>query len=272
MIRSVKYLSRFAIVATDGEIGAVDDFYFDDERWAIRYIVVDTGKWLSGRRALVSPISVTRVEWGNQQMKLGITREQVRNSPGIDTHQPVSRRQEQVYYDYYRYPYYWAAPGLWGAYATPMMPTPEEAARADAVAAANQRQAEARGDANLRSASEVNGYAIGAADGELGHVDDLLFDDVSWAVRYIVVDTRTWWSGKHVLVAPEWISEISWERRAVQVRVNRESLRNAPEYDRAAHVDRQWEAAYYQHVAEPGYWLDADQARTIKSAQDYLRD
>jgi hypothetical protein len=272
MIRSVKHINTFAVTASDGDIGSVADIYFDDERWTIRYLVVDTGKWLPGRKVLISPIAVRAAEWGSQRLELSLSRERVRNSPPFDTHKPVSRQQESAYFDYYGYPHYWAGPGVWGAYPTPMMPTPEEAARVEQRARAEKQAAAERGDAHLRSATEVTGYAISAVDGDLGHVEDLLFDDVSWTVRYLVVDTSNWWFGKHVVVAPDWISQIDWPSRTVAVRVGRQQLKNAPEYDRAEHVDRQWEASYYQHLQQPGYWLNAGDARAARAAQDYLRD
>lgn len=272
MIRSVKHLKKFDIFATDGRIGAVDDLYFDDERWAIRYLVVDTGTWLPGRRVLISPLSVTRTEWGEQRLLLSISRRQVHDSPGLDAHQPVSRRQEREYFDYYGYPYYWGQAGLWGAHPLPMLPSPEQLASQRAKAADAERAAAERGDEHLRSAAEITGYVIHATDGDLGHVDDLLFDDISWAMRYFVVDTSNWWFGQRVLVAPEWISVISWAQRAVSVDLDRQLLKSAPRYDRAEHVDRQWEAAYYDHLLRPGYWLTEDDARAIREAQSYLQE
>ena len=272
MIRSVKEMKKFEVVATDGRIGSVDDFYFDDERWAIRYVVVTAGRWPPGRRVLISPLSVSGIEWGDQRLRLSISRDQVKHSPGIDMHQPVSRRHERDYLNYYGYPYYWGHAGLWGAHAVPMLPTPEQIAAQRARAAEVERQAADQGDTHLRSASEVSGYAIRALDGDLGHVDDILFEDVNWATRYFVVDSSNWWFGKHVLVAPESISGISWPERTVSVNVTRQLLKNAPHHDRAAHVDRQWEAAYYQHLQQPGYWLSADDARAIKEAQSHLGD
>lgn len=271
MIRSVKHVMKFEVEAADGRIGAVDDFYFDDERWAIRYVVVDTGRWLPGRRVLVSPISVSRTHWDEQRLALSISREVVKDSPSIDTHKPISRRHEQRYHDYYGYPYYWGHTALWGAFAAPMAPTPADAAAHRAAAAAAEREAADKGDTRLRSAAEVAGYMIRATDGELGHVEDVLFDDLTWAIRYVVVDTSSWWFGKHVLVAPEWITEISWPERSVSVRVSRRLLKGAPIYDRARHIERQWEAAYYQHLLKPGYWLTEDEARAIKQAQSHLR-
>jgi hypothetical protein len=272
MIRTVKHMQKLEIVATDGPIGSLDDIYFDDERWAIRYVVVDTGRWLPGRRGLISPLSVCRTEWNEQRILLSISRDQVRDSPDIDMHQPVSRRHERDYLDYYGYPYYWGHAGLWGAHAIPMLPTRQQIAAQRARAADAERKAADLGDTHLRSASEVSGYVIRALDGDLGHVADLLFDDVSWALRYLVADTSNWWFGKHVLVSPEWITDISWPEHAVSVNVTRQLLKTAPPYDRAEHLDRQWEAAYYQHLQQPGYWLTEDDARAITEAQSYPHD
>ena len=266
MIRSVKHMKKLAIVAIDGPIGSLDDVYFDDERWAIRYVVVDTGRWLPGRRVLISPLSVSRTEWNEQRILLSIFRDQVRDSPDIDMHQPVSRRQEREYFDYYGYPYYWDHAGLWGAHTIPILATRERIATQRRRAAEAERQAADRGD-HLRSASEISGYVIRALDGDLGHVDDVLFDDVSWAVRYLVADTSNWWFGTHVLVSPEWITDISWPEHAVSVRITRQLLKTAPRYDRAEHLDRQWEAAYFQHLEQPGYWLTEDDARASTAAQ-----
>ena len=272
MIRSAKEMHKFEIVARDGAIGSIDDFYFDDERWAIRYVVVDTGRWLPGRKVLISPLSISQTRWNAQSVDVAISRDEVQNSPGIDVHQPVSRRREEEYLDYYGYPYYWGQAGLWGAHAVPTMPTPEELAQRRLKASEAERKAAEEGDAHLRSVAAVGRYVIRASDGDLGHVDDVLFDDLSWAVRYLVVDTSNWWFGKHVLVAPEWISEISWRDRSVSVSVTRQSLKSAPHYDRAQHVDRQWELEYYRHLLQPGYWLTADEARAIREAQSYLSE
>ena len=267
MIRSAKDMQKFEVVATDGQIGSVNDFYFDDERWAIRYAVVETGRWLPGRRVLLSPLSISRTEWNDQRLLLSISRDRVKDAPGIDIHQPVSRRQEQGYMDYYGYPYYWDHTGLWGAHALPTMPTPGALAEQRLRTAEAERDAAESGDTHLRSVAEVSGYAIRATDGDLGHVEDVLFDDLSWAVRYLVVDTSNWWFGKHVLVAPEWINDISWAERVVSVNVSRQLVKTAPAYDRAKHIDRQWELEYYQHLLQPGYWLTGHEARAIKDLQ-----
>lgn len=254
MLRSVKHLQRFRIVARDGELGSVDEFYFDDQRWTIRYLVVDTGRWLPGRRVLISPYSVRSVDWIEEAVLLSVTREMVKNSPHVDTHKPVSRVQEAAYLGYYGYPWYWAGAGVWGPAPFPAAAAAPTAAEDRALAEAAKEEARAKGDTRLRSSKEVIGYHLEAADGGLGHVEDFLVEDRSWTIRYIVVDTRNWWFGKHVLVPPDWAREISWSDRKVYVDLARQAVKNAPEYDSAAHLDRQWEADYYEHHHRRPYW------------------
>ena len=114
MLTNARNLKGFAIRATDGEIGTVDQFYFDDETWAIRYLMVETGGWLGGRRVLISPISVVRADWQAKRLDVSLTKKQVENSPDIDTHKPVSRQHEAAYLGYYGYPNYWGGPYMWG--------------------------------------------------------------------------------------------------------------------------------------------------------------
>src|SRR5271154_1097351 len=114
MLTNASFLKGLTIHATDGELGTVDQFYFDDESWAIRYLTVETGGWLGGRSVLISPISVLRTDWPPKQLDVALTKKQVENSPGIDTHQPVSRQHEAEFSAYYGYNAYWGGPFLWG--------------------------------------------------------------------------------------------------------------------------------------------------------------
>jgi hypothetical protein len=104
MFRNASTLDGSIINATDGEIGHVEDAYFHDEAWTIRYLVVDTGTWLIGRKVLISPNSVTQPLGASRIIDVSLTREQVRNSPDIDTHRPVLRQHEREYLGYYGYP------------------------------------------------------------------------------------------------------------------------------------------------------------------------
>jgi hypothetical protein len=107
MLKNANHLKGLVIRATDGEIGTVDQLYFDDETWAIRYLMIETGGWLGGRRVLISPISVVHTDWQAKRLDVALTKKRVENSPDIDTHKPVSRQHEAAYLGYYGYPNYW---------------------------------------------------------------------------------------------------------------------------------------------------------------------
>jgi len=228
------------IEARDGLIGSLRDVYFDDQHWAVRYLVVDTGEWLSGRKVLISPVSLPPQEGGGGYIRVALTREQVQNAPGTDQDPPISRLLEEAHARHYRYPPYWAGPYLWGAAALPFaVPPAQQALRADtaenrAVAEMREQAAQRARESHLRSGAAVVGSRIRALDGELGRVEDFVVDDASWAIAGMVVDTRNWLPGKKVLVAPDAIAEIDWDSRAVSVKLTREQLERASRQSRAA--------------------------------------
>jgi len=100
MLRSLKDLQHYEIGAIDGVIGHVKDFYFDDDAWVARYLVVDTGNWLPGREVLITPISIHHPNWVGRILPVSITKAQVEGSPAIATHLPVSRQHEMQYLGY----------------------------------------------------------------------------------------------------------------------------------------------------------------------------
>lgn len=248
MLRRFSDLRGLALGATDGEIGTIKDAYFDDHNWTLRYLVVTTGSWLSGRSVLISPASIKGVR-GNQRLELNLTREQIRNAPGQDSDRPVSRQYEAQLLDHYGYPHYWSG-ATWGGVGS-----------GDAMAAAsaqtmrrNQASESSReqGDPHLRSAKEVTGYAIQAVDDSLGEVDDFLFDDSNWSLRYFVVDTRKWLPGRHVLMATDWITNVNWDERKVEVGMSKEEVRNSPEFDESQLSEHQEQALYRHYGRQPG--------------------
>jgi len=253
MLRNVTELRGYAILATDGVIGEVDDLYFDDEDWAVRYLVVDTGTWLPGRKVLISPLAVGIPDWMGQQLPVSLTKAKVKGSPDIDTRKPVSRQHETAYFGYYGYPYYWEGAGIWGVGMYPGVLTNQlriDWTRKTRNASAKQPV----DDCHLQSAHSVIGYHIHATDGDIGHVEDLLVDDQTWAIRYLLVNTGNWWSGHQVLVTPQWIEAISWPDAEVSVDLTRRAVKDAPSFDSAAQLDRQQEQALYAHYGRPGYW------------------
>jgi uncharacterized protein YrrD len=263
VLRNVKELRGFAIHATDGMIGEVDDLYFDDGDWAIRYLVVDTGHWLSGRKVLISPLAIGHLDWMAQQLSVRLTKARIEGSPDIDTRKPVSRQHEAAYSGYYGYPAYWGGAGLWGigAYPGNLMTEPR---LVDEMKTRRTSATETSEDCHLRSSKVVIGNHVHATDGDIGHVEDLLVDDDTWAIRYMIVDTSNWWGGHHVLVAPQWIEAVSWPDAKVSVDLTRQAVKDAPPYDSAAQLDRQQEQAIYEHYGHPGYWT----AQAIRDAPE----
>jgi len=257
MLRSVKSLEGFAIGATDGTVGKVKDFYFDDEAWVIRYVVVDTSVWLGGREVLVSPYSIGEPDWAGNVLPAMISKKQIEESPGIETDRPVSRQYERSYLGYYGYPYYWGGSSLWGdnyypgSYRQGMDPADD-----NGYGGHLRAPAEEDGDPHLRSCDAVKGYHIRASDGEIGHVQGFLLDDLTWSIRYLIVNTSNWWVGHTVLVSPEWIRKVSWTGSYVDVALDRQAIKDAPAYDEDAPFAREAESVLYDHYGRKAYWHD----------------
>ena len=252
MLTNATHLKGLVVRATDGELGSVDQFYFDDETWAIRYLTVETGGWLGGRLVLISPFSVVHADWPAKRLDVALTKRQVEKSPDIDTHRPVSRQHEAAYLGYYGYPCYWGGPYLWGPAFYPAGMAGPTIDSADAMADRIRREP---ADSHLRSTEAVTGYSIEATDGDIGHVDGFLVDDETWAIRYIEVATRNWWPGKKVLVSPAWIERVSWTESKVHIGLSREAIKNGPEYVESTPITREYENQLYVHYGRPPYWL-----------------
>jgi len=224
MLRSIKQLYGDKLGALDGEIGDVKDFYFDDQNWAVRYVVADTGSWLTGRLVLISPRSVGQLDHTGNVLRVGLTRKQIEDSPSIDSHKPVSRQFEEEYHRYYGWPYYWQGDALWGMNGSPVMALPPMPSTPS-----NGSGAQPKGpDASLRSAQAVNGYHLRATDEVLGHVCDFLFDDQNWKIDHLVIKIGHRFSGKEVLVHVSQVTEIKFEDSTVSVNLTREVVENSP--------------------------------------------
>jgi hypothetical protein len=244
MLRSLNELHGYTIVATDGKLKAVHDFLFDDQSWVVRYLVDDTGTWLPGRRVLISPVSVQRADWAARELHLNLSKQQIENSPPIEADRPVSRQMEAELAGYYSWPYYWGA--VVGGGST---------AAAELVKKKAEQEEAQPTDPHLRSVKEVTGYHLQAADGELGQVHDFIAEDETWTVRYLVIDTRRWLQGKTVLVSPQWVDSIDWARSRLNIELlNRGVIRESPEYNPAAPINREYEMRLYDFYGRPKYW------------------
>ena len=267
MLWSVYDTNGYQVRATDGDIGTVSDVLFEDRTSTIRYVVVDTGGWLTGCQVLIAPEAFGEPDRIGRVMPVNLTRDKVKNSPDVGTDQPVSRQHEAALYTHYGWAPYWGAPPLaagagpypyaavpyWG-YPGPVPPGRPGAGAGTGVEA-DIAAAEERGDPHLRSANEVTGYYIEARDGEIGHVEDLLAETDSWIIRYVVVDTKNWWPGKKVLVATQWMSRVDWADQKVWIDLTRDEIKRGPEYRDLGTVDRPYEERLYQHYGRTGYWV-----------------
>jgi PRC-barrel domain len=258
MLRSLKDFERYTASATDGDVGAVVSFLLDDERWVVRYMVVETVGFLEVHHVLISPISFRRADGSNRRFHLALTKSKIENSPGVDTDKPVSRQHERDYYQYYGYPVYWGYAGAWGTGAYPALLA--DGARKEAP------DDQGSDDVHLRSAREIRGYHIEGSDGAIGHVEDLIVDDETWEIRYLVVATSNWWLGKNVLVAPHWASSVSWEERKVHLDLRRQAIKDSPEWNPDAAVNREYEARLYDYYGRPVYWATPTPPAEVQSS------
>ena len=265
MLMNTADLKGLVIRATDGELGTVDQLYFDDETWAIRYLTVETGGWLGGRQVLISPISILNADWQAKRLDVALTKKQVENSPDIHTREPVSRQHEAAFLEYYGYPFYWGGPYLWGPALYPAGSAVPAAGPMEPMADRIGRES---ADSHLRSTEAVTGNSIEAADGEIGHVCGFIVDDEAWAIRYIEAATRNWWPGKRVLFSPSWVERVSWTDSKVYVALSREAIQNGPEYVESMPISRDYENRLYFHYGRPPYWLTEAEHKSAFSLRD----
>lgn len=252
MLTRARKVKGYTLNAIDGEVGSVKEFFFDDKYWTVRYLVAETGGWLTGRRVLISPYFLTNVNHSSELIDVNLTRNEIENSPPWDSDRPVSRQYEESYYGYYGAPMYWVGPYTWGAY--PFFTRDREKWR-------TIETSDKSWDPNLRSTKDVTNYNIQATDDEIGHVDDFIIDEEAWTIRYIVVDTKNWLPGKKVLVSPEWIDRISWNDSKVFVDLSREIIKKAPEYDEDDVITREYESRLFGYYNRPVYWAEEPVSR-----------
>jgi PRC-barrel domain len=258
-------IDGYQIAARDGAIGSVDDMLFDEARWTVRWLVVDTGRWLSGRRVLLPPTALGHPDIETHTFPVDLTREQVESSPPFESDRPVSRQLEAGLYDFYGWSPYWTADlmpplgYLSGGAGSGFLYMPEAGEPVSAESAGNKPHApppaEHR-DPTLFSIGDTTGHGIRASDGDIGHVEDFLIEEEGWRVRYMIVDTRNWLAGRKVLISPQWISAVDWPERRVHVDLTRAAIEHSPEFDSTRPLARDYEDALHGHYGKPGYWAE----------------
>lgn len=238
MITDLKTLEGCTLCAADGEIGAVQDFYFDDQHWHLRYFVADVGAWLKTRRVLISPEVVGEPHWGEELLPVKLTKDEIRHSPDIDTARPIERQHEVALRQHYGWPPYWG-----NIYAD----EPIDLSLPEPV------NAKSEADRHLHSARHLLGYRMEAIDGPIGHVDNFLIEDASWRVCYMVADTRNWWPHKKVILAPGWIHNFNRDERKVVVDLSRRQIEGSPVYDSSRPLRPEYTEQLHEHYGRSHY-------------------
>lgn len=251
MKHSVQSIVGFTMGATDGEIGKVKELYFDDESWVVRYLIVDTGNWLSGRVVLISTQAILVADWNNRIFSVNLTKDQIKNSPDINTELPVSRQEEVKLQKYYPWVQYWGG-GYYGggSGALALSPGPIAMGLPTTKFTEEETEQEKNADKHLRGTKNVTGYNIQATDGEIGAVEDFILDETKWEIDFLLVDTGKWLPGKKVLISPKLINEIDWGNSTVRVETSVEFIKSSPEYDPAQLISVVDHNSRYEHFGQ----------------------
>jgi hypothetical protein len=237
MIFQVKELRKYDIHARDGIVGRVDDFYFDDFEWGLRYLIISGNEEMEERKLLISTIALNQPDFNNSQLSIDLSKGILKNSPEVKLDRPITREEEIALHSYYQWPFYWEAAGV-SAYPFVEM-----------VSNMKKQEAEEEGVHLLRSINQVLGLNIKARDGRIGSVDDFLVEDQKWNMLYMVVDTGAWLTGKKVIISPQWVESIRWGKSDVEVDLSRETIKNSPEYEPSQPLDEEYEdrlSEYYK--------------------------
>lgn len=223
MLQKIESIIGLSIGATDGEIGKVKDIYFDDETWDVRYLVVETGTWLFGRKVLISPVAIQPSDWSSETLPVNLTQEQIKNSPDIDTERPVSKEQESDLYNYYSWPAYGGAgmgymtTGMVGGVIAPGAniddKTPEETHQEDN---------------HLRSIKNIADFQVYTQDGLAGDIDDFFIDNESWNINHLIIKTGDWYSNKKIVLSTKKAGQINWKSADLHISIGTEALVNNP--------------------------------------------
>jgi len=250
MLWNASSLNGFSIEASDGTIGKVADLLFDDSNFNIRWLVVETGGWFSSKKVILPVSNLGKPNRELRVFPVNLTKQMVKDSPDLDFDAPVSRQIEARSLNYYGWePYMGGALfPMSNAVAASMLPheemqlTPQER---------EIHHAKDRGDPHLRSAVNTTGYHLHAKDGEIGHILDFLVDDQTWSIRYIAVDNNNWWPGKISLILPRSIGGINWLDKMVFLTVDRQKVKDAPEYHASITVDGAYDEKFANYYYPP---------------------
>lgn len=248
MLRSLNELLGYELMSKDGQMGKVHDFFFSDIDWMVRYLVVDTGPWIFGRKVLISPQALLQPVWASETFPVDLTREEVKSSPDVDVAKPVSREYEDELFAHYRWPAYWSITPTHSG--QPFFTPPYLFAGDD------DSDDEQPTKSHLRSATELTGYQVFTTDNsEVGSVSNFILDDEFWQIRHMIVDISDKLDAdKKVLVALEWIKSIMVASKEIHIDLTEDAIRYSPAFNPSMPVNRQYEEVLYDYHGRPKYW------------------
>lgn len=239
MLKTLQSMRDCTLSAKDGEIGTVRDVFFDDEYWTVRYLVVNTSSWLVGRKVLILPHSLGVLDNFNHAISVDLTRQQVKDSPDIDTDQPMSRAEELKYHRYFGFPIYWGGIVSEMPAPIPAIPEPLYPSKEDVPGQIHET--------HLRSARELEGYRVEASDGHMGHVSELLIMPEDWHIPYLILKTKDWLPGRKVIVPTTSFRRVNWLDRSIKVNLERAEIERAPEFNGQDLENGTLDEKLYQH-------------------------
>ncbi len=246
MLTQLSEIQGYSIDALDKvDLGHIETFYFDDSTWIVRYFVINTGSWLSNRQVLMSPVEAGEPQTQQQVVPIQLKMQEIQQAPEADLQQPVSHQHEQALAKHYGWTPYWEEAGS-------DVHAGVEGAELQRARLKQQRQEQ--GDPNLRDLDEVTGYHLQTYDEEIGRVEDFIAETATWTIRYVVVNTGTWLSGRQVLISPYWIDTIDWTDKEARLELTADEIRQSPEYDPAKPIERDYEIKLHEHYGRPKYW------------------
>jgi len=241
MKRSLKEILGYTIKTKDGENGRVKDFIFDEKQWAVRYLEADFGSLFSSQKLLIPKVFFDSPDWDKKHFPIELKQSDFEKCPKPEDRKPVSRKLEEEIYEFYELNPYWAK-AYFGSAGNFYPPRP--------INVPSRISSEEDVDTILRSFKEVEGYHIHAMDGKLGHIEDIIIDDIDWQIIYVIIDTKNWlpWS-KKVIIAVDWMESISYVKQEVNINLKTEIIKNAPEFNSVNLIDFKFEKSLFDYYS-----------------------
>jgi len=221
MLKRANTIRGYRLTAPDGEIGAVNDFFFDQEDWTIRYVMVKAEEWLPDRRVLIAPAEFDAPDWSRKVLPISLTKEKIKNSPKIPLDLPISRAHEIALADYYAWQPYWITPVKEAKQSERAIP-PESCPRTDS-------RLDYDSDIRLHGLQEIKGYRVCSVDGRVGYVEDLGVETADCQIRYLIVDGWDLYPGRHFVVPTSYADSLDWMNIEIRISLSRKEIQTAPE-------------------------------------------